>query len=409
MCTLLLNNRTLNVEVFRNKNFSEDLLNQLNMQFSHVVSPDMARLITKMLDIDPKKRPSSELLVTILEELTKGHSWNFSEFSIISHHHQKQQQQEYDSIFSSDDVVNKKQLTQSPHQRSRRVALAISKIALTPLQKLLYGAGVSHLLMEPTIYADYDGAESNLAKYGIDMESMSKRCVCSHFNAAHFTQHFEEIEESIDDAFFEKMDRSKWIHSFTFNQWLLILTSPSIHCLPLFPHHDPTKKTKECFIDVTLMTYSWYTTPQSMLKKCFELVHDLPEQFFEESLWKNCSDPYDTQKKEEEEEFNFTSSASSTTNTVLWFENDYQLENETFPYWRYCRSLGEYRLFSLIEFLVKVGFRSNDYCLDDSWSVNSMNDQHVCVIAIILIGKFVIMIFFSQPIMIIAYHPTHSG
>ncbi|KAG2378251.1 hypothetical protein C9374_008394 [Naegleria lovaniensis] len=322
MCTLLLNNRTLNVEVFRNKNFSEDLLNQLNKQFSHVVSPDMARLITKMLDIDPKKRPTAQLLVTILDELSKGNSWNFSDVSGISQHHQNVLQEDGSSSTTP---------STPPPPRSRRVALAISKMALTPLQKLLYGAGVSMLRMEPSVYADYDGVENNLASYGIDMESMTIKNENTNNLSFSVSTRIEEIEE-LDSSSLDT--ESKLIRSFTLNQWLLILTSPCIHRLPLFPCM-PTKKTKESFIDATLMTYSWYMTPQSLLKKCFELVHDIPDQFFEEFLFKSESGDYD----------------SSALLTI--FENDFQLENETFPYWKYCRSIGEYRLFSVIEFITK--------------------------------------------------------
>ena len=295
MATLMLSVRNLNVEVFKNKNFKTDLYNQMVNNYSNI-SADMAKLIVGMLEVDPKKRPTSKELVQMIRNMIEGKSLGWEESS------------------GNED---------SSTLRKRRVAITVSKTALTPIQKLFYSSGVSKIRMDPIMYEDFDGSETNLSAF------------CIH-------QDLFQLETSSTIPKFDNDNELSWINSYhpqylntissmSLNQLFLILASPMVHFLPLFP--QSVQNRKERFIETILFTYPIFTTPQVLLKKCFETLSNIPLQFLEfpimyEDIDAECED--------------------------IW-KNDYGFQiNEKYTYWRYCNSLYEYKIFSILEFIIKV-------------------------------------------------------
>ena len=298
MCTLLLNARTFNVEVYKNKNFKTDLYNQLVNSFPNVVNSDMANLIVSMLDLEPTKRPSASLLLKHVQDIIDGKP-----------------------------ILNERASTiegsESPRiTPKRRVALSVSKTPLSPIQKLMYVTGNNRIRLGDSIYDDFVGNETNLSEFGIDLKQM--------IIEEHQTVYIVE-GQSRDRSTNSNEGRTvvqKCITAFDLNQWMLILTSPCIHTLPLFMENELRDQStkKEQFMQSTLLTYSYYMTPQSFLKKCFETVCNIPVEFFEEVLFEES----DVNRKQ-------------------------MLEpNEKYPYWKYCQSVGEYRLFAMLELLLRV-------------------------------------------------------
>jgi len=258
----------------------------------------MANLIVSMLDLEPTKRPSASLLLKHVQDIIDGKP-----------------------------ILNERASTiegsESPRiTPKRRVALSVSKTPLSPIQKLMYVTGNNRIRLGDSIYDDFVGNETNLSEFGIDLKQM--------IIEEHQTVYIME-GQSRDRSTNSNEGRTvvqKCITAFDLNQWMLILTSPCIHTLPLFMENELRDQStkKEQFMQSTLLTYSYYMTPQSFLKKCFETVCNIPVEFFEEVLFEES----DVNRKQ-------------------------MLEpNEKYPYWKYCQSVGEYRLFAMLELLLRV-------------------------------------------------------